>query len=120
MSHCINWFTRICFRVIFYKVFYKLVCSKTCLTFCTVNHGVRKVCYVARSLPSFVVLENCTVKANNIIVALNASREPQTLRIPQGTYTEVCCDGVIDEAGLGTVQGGQIVVSPQSALILHN
>ena len=56
----------------------------------------------------------------NIIVVLNASREPQTLRIPQGTYTEVCCDGVIDEAGLGTVQGGQIVVSPQSALILHN
>ena len=56
----------------------------------------------------------------NIIVVLNASREPQTLRIPQGTYTEVCCDGIIDEAGLGTVQGGQIVVSPQSALILHN
>ena len=56
----------------------------------------------------------------NIIVVLNASKEQQALRIPKGSYTKVCCDGMIDEAGLGTVQGGQIVVSPQSALILHD
>ena len=56
----------------------------------------------------------------NIIVVLNASKQQQGIRIPKGTYTEVCCDGVINEAGLGTIQGGQIVVSPQSALILHD
>ena len=56
----------------------------------------------------------------NIIVVLNASKQQQTLRIPKGTYTEVCCDGIINEAGLGTIQGGQIMVSPQSAMILHD
>lgn len=56
----------------------------------------------------------------NIIVILNASRKSETIRIPNGTYTEVCCDGVINEEGLGTIQSSQVVVSPQSALILHN
>ena len=56
----------------------------------------------------------------NIIVVLNASKRQQTVRIPKGTYTEVCCDGVINEEGLGTIQGTQATVSPQSALILHD
>ncbi len=56
----------------------------------------------------------------NIIVILNASKQQQTLRIPKGTYTEVCSDGIINEAGLGTILGGQIMVSPQSAMILHD
>ena len=56
----------------------------------------------------------------NIIVILNASKQQQTLRIPKGIYTEVCCDGIINEAGLGTILGGQIMVSPQSAMILHD
>ena len=56
----------------------------------------------------------------NIIVILNASRQPQQVTIPAGSYTEVCCDGVINEQGLGTVAGPQIMVSPQSALILHD
>ena len=56
----------------------------------------------------------------DIIIVLNANREPSEVNIPQGTYTEVCCDGVIDEQGLGTIQGDKVVVSPQSALIIHN
>ena len=56
----------------------------------------------------------------NIVVILNASRQPQTVAVPKATYTEVCCDGVINEAGLGTVSGDKVVVSPQSALILHD
>ena len=40
--------------------------------------------------------------------------------IPQGKYTVVCCDGQIDERGLGTVEGGKIEVDPQTALILHD
>ena len=56
----------------------------------------------------------------NIVVILNASRQPQTIAVPQSTYTEVCCDGVINEAGLGTISGDKVVVSSQSALIIHD
>ncbi len=56
----------------------------------------------------------------NIIVILNASKQQQTIHIPQGNYTEVCCDGVINEAGLGNISGNAVVVNPQSALILHD
>jgi pullulanase len=56
----------------------------------------------------------------NIVVILNASRQSQSVTIPRGTYTEVCCEGVIDEQGLGTVTGNHVSVSPQSALILHD
>ncbi len=56
----------------------------------------------------------------NIVVVLNAAKVPQELTIPDGTYTKVCCDGVINEQGLGTVTGPKVVVSAQSALILHD
>ena len=56
----------------------------------------------------------------HIIVILNASKEVQSLAIPQGSYTIVCKEGRIDENGLGTVQGQTITVQPQSSLILHN
>ena len=56
----------------------------------------------------------------DIIVILNANREPQTVSIPEGKYTVVCCDGQIDESGLGEVHGDKVVVDPQSALIIHN
>jgi pullulanase len=56
----------------------------------------------------------------DIIVILNATKTSTEVSIPKGTYTEVCCDGVINEQGLGTIQGDKVIVSPQSALILHN
>ena len=56
----------------------------------------------------------------DIIVILNANREPQTVTIPEGKYTVVCCDGKIDESGLGEVHGDKVVVDPQSALIIHD
>jgi len=56
----------------------------------------------------------------DIIVILNAAKTPAEVSIPQGRYTEVCCDGVINEQGLGTVEGSKVSVSAQSALILHN
>ena len=56
----------------------------------------------------------------NIIVILNANKQDTEVAIPQGRYTEVCCDGVINEEGLGEVTGSRITVSPQSALILHD
>ena len=57
---------------------------------------------------------------NDIIVILNANRESVTVDIPRGDYTVVCCDGQIDEQGLGGVNGNRVVVDPQSALIMHN
>ena len=56
----------------------------------------------------------------DIIVILNANRTAQTVDIPEGTYTVVCCDGKIDATGLGEVNGNQVQVATQSALIIHN
>ena len=55
----------------------------------------------------------------NIIIILNANKTAVDVTIPDGTYTIVCCDGQINEQGLGTLQGPKTVVDPQSALILH-
>ena len=56
----------------------------------------------------------------NIIVILNANGKSKEVTVPAGTYTKVCCDGVVNEQGLGTVTGPRITVSAQSALILHD
>ena len=56
----------------------------------------------------------------NIIVVLNANKEPMELTIPDGRYTIVCCDGTINENGLGTIIGSKAIVDAQSALILHD
>ena len=55
----------------------------------------------------------------DIIVILNANKTATEVTIPEGTYTIACCNGQINEQGLGTLQGGKAVVSPQSALILY-
>ncbi len=57
---------------------------------------------------------------NNIIVVLNGSKEQREVTIPEGTYTIVACDGVINEQGLGEITGQQVSVDPQSALIIKN
>ena len=56
----------------------------------------------------------------DIIVILNANREPRVVEIPEGHYVEVCCNGVINEDGLGEITGGKVSVDAQSALIIHN
>jgi len=56
----------------------------------------------------------------DIIVILNANKSDVEVAIPNGDYTIVCSDGSIDEQGMGILQGEKAVVSPQSALILHN
>ena len=56
----------------------------------------------------------------DIIVILNADKSPVTVDIPEGRYSVVCCDGKVDEQGLGEVTGSKVQVSPQSALIMHN
>lgn len=56
----------------------------------------------------------------NIYVILNGSKNIRTVDIPAGNYTIVCRDGVINEEGLGTVEGATVDVSPQSAMIIHD
>ena len=56
----------------------------------------------------------------NIIVILNAGKSDTEITIPEGNYTIVCCDGQIDEKGLGTIKGSKAIVDAQSALILHD
>ena len=56
----------------------------------------------------------------NIVVVLNATKTTATMSVPIAHYTVVCRDGVINEQGLGSLDGGQVTVSPQSALIMHD
>ena len=55
----------------------------------------------------------------HIVVVLNANREAKCVRIPDGNYTVVACDGTIDEQSQETLEGGNVTVDPQSALILR-
>ena len=59
-------------------------------------------------------------KWNNIYVILNANSSLRTVNIPKGNYTIVCANGDISEAGLGQMEGGEVMVDAQSALILHD
>ena len=56
----------------------------------------------------------------NIIVVLNANKTPQTIAIPEGSYTVVCQEGVINEEGITTMSGKEVSVAPQSVLMIHN
>ncbi len=56
----------------------------------------------------------------NIIVILNASKKAQEVTLPKGAYTIVCQEGIINEKGIGKMNGKRATVAPQSALILHD
>lgn len=53
-----------------------------------------------------------------IVVIYNFNKEAKEMVIPEGNYTIACCNGAIDEAGLGEVSGKEVLVDGQSALIL--
>ena len=56
----------------------------------------------------------------NIIVILNANKEARTVAIPQGEYHVACCNGVINEDGIGMpLVGNETIIDGQSALILY-
>jgi pullulanase len=56
----------------------------------------------------------------DIIVILNANKTAMEVSIPDGRYTIVCQNGVINEQGMGETTGCKASVGPQSALIIHN
>lgn len=56
----------------------------------------------------------------DIIVVLNANKEAKTIAIPEGEYTVACCNGVINEQGIGlSFNATEAKVDAQSALILY-
>ncbi len=58
-------------------------------------------------------------KWNEIVVIYNARTTPAKVDVPGKEYAVVCRDGVIDEHGLGSVYGPQVIAPAQSAMILH-
>ncbi len=59
-------------------------------------------------------------KWNNIYVVLNGSTNLQSVNIPKGKYTIVANNGVINEAGIGEMEGEEVMIDAQTALILHD
>lgn len=55
----------------------------------------------------------------DIIVVLNARREVASLAVPEGKYTVVCQNGLVNEKGLATIYGPSLKVAPQSAMIIY-
>ena len=56
----------------------------------------------------------------NIIVVLNSQKTPQTVDVPENTYTMVIANGKVDTNGIGLLSGKTLTVAPQSALIVHD
>ena len=54
----------------------------------------------------------------SIIVVLNSNKSAQTINIPEDRYTIVCKGGRIDERGLGQIEGKQLTVGGQEAMII--
>jgi len=72
------------------------------------------------NLIAFILKDNANGDAwKNIIVAFNSRREPAKVTIPKGNYTIVCKDGKINQKGMGKINGSEILVPAQSAMIIH-
>ena len=56
----------------------------------------------------------------NIIVILNSQKTPQTVNVPEGSYTMVVANGKVNAGGIGLVSGKTVTVAPQSPLIVHD
>ena len=56
----------------------------------------------------------------DIIVILNANKQPAKVQVPQGQYTVVCQSGLIVPDGICPWSGNTVEVAPQEAMILHN
>ena len=69
---------------------------------------------------AFILKDNANGDSwKNIIVAFNSRREAAKVSIPKGAYTVVCKDGKINLNGMGKVNGAEIIIPAQSAMIIH-
>ena len=72
------------------------------------------------NLIAFILKDHANGDAwDNIVVAFNSRKEPAKVSVPKGNYTIVCKDGKINPKGMGRVNGAEVVVPAQSALIMH-
>lgn len=82
----------------------------------TGNAAEKEGCLVAFRLKELEGIDSW----KNIIVIFNANKESKTVAIPEGEYHVACCNGVINEEGIGMpVVGHETLVDAQSALILY-
>ena len=82
----------------------------------TSNAAEKEGCLVAFRLKELEGIDSW----KNIIVIFNANKESKTVAIPEGEYHVACCNGVINEEGIGMpIVGHETLVDAQSALILY-
>lgn len=55
----------------------------------------------------------------NIVVVFNARRKAAKVEVPEGDYTVVCYEGRVSENGLRKVNGTEVKVPAESALIMY-
>ncbi|MEG0012282.1 MAG: type I pullulanase [Muribaculaceae bacterium] len=71
------------------------------------------------NLISYSIKDNANGdKWNEIKLIFNGSDKAQQVKVAKANWIIVAQDGKINEAGLGTSQGGKITIAPSSALIL--
>ena len=78
------------------------------------SKGVKQDCLVGFLLKDLQGIDAW----KTIVVIYNFNKEAKEMAIPEGNYTIACCNGAIDEAGLGEVSGKEVLIDGQSALIL--
>ena len=78
------------------------------------SKGVKQDCLVGFQLKDLQGIDAW----KTIVVIYNFNKEAKEMAIPEGNYTIACCNGAIDEAGLGEVSGKEVLIDGQSALIL--
>ncbi len=76
--------------------------------------GKQQDCLVAFRLKDLQGIDSW----KDIIVIHNFNKAQKTVTIPEGIYTVACCNGVINEQGLGQIAGKTVTVAGQSAMIL--
>lgn len=55
----------------------------------------------------------------NIIVILNANKQPTDINVPEGEYTVVVDNGKVDVNGLGSITGQKATVGGQQAMVIY-
>ena len=78
------------------------------------SKGVKQDCLVGFQLKDLQGIDAW----KTIVVIYNFNKEAKEMAIPEGNYTIACCNGAIDEAGLGEVSGKEVLIDGQLALIL--
>lgn len=78
-------------------------------------NGNKQTCLVGFQLKSLEGIDAW----KHIVVIYNFNKQAKKMLIPEGNYTVACCNGVINEEGLGFILGKEVEVAPQSALILY-